>query len=114
MADKNDDVLQDLLDPKKLLEQLRECETKQFKNAIDLGLNMSADLAMAKLNLAGIAMTKGRKREAEILLAEAKKLDKHNMMDEQIKMMKQQMKRAGMPKQHHGQRSARAGRKSRR
>ena len=26
----------DLLDPKKLLEQLRECETKQFKNAIDL------------------------------------------------------------------------------
>ena len=36
MADKNDDVLQDLLDPKKLLEQLRECETKQFKNAIDL------------------------------------------------------------------------------
>ncbi|HBR54565.1 MAG TPA: DUF2892 domain-containing protein [Flavobacteriaceae bacterium] len=87
---------------------------KYFKKAIDLGLNMSADLAMAKLNLAGIAMTKGRKREAEILLAEAKKLDKHNMMDEQIKMMKQQMKRAGMPKQHHGQRSARAGRKSRR
>jgi hypothetical protein len=36
MADKNDDVLGDLLDPKKLLEQLRECETKQFTNAIDL------------------------------------------------------------------------------
>ena len=36
MADKNDDFLGDLLDPKKLLEQLRECETKQFKNAIDL------------------------------------------------------------------------------
>ena len=36
MADKNDDVLGDLLDPKKLLEQLRDCETKQFKNAIDL------------------------------------------------------------------------------
>ena len=36
MADKNDDVLEDLLDPKKLLEQLRECETKQFTNAIDL------------------------------------------------------------------------------
>ena len=29
MADKNDDVLGDLLDPKKLLEQLRDCETKQ-------------------------------------------------------------------------------------
>ena len=36
MADKNDDVLGDLLDPKKLLEQLRACETKQFTNAIDL------------------------------------------------------------------------------
>ena len=87
---------------------------KYFKKAIDLGLNMDADLAMAKLNLAGIAMSKGRKREAEILLAAAKKLDKHNMMDEQIKMMKQQMKRAGMPKQQFGQQSARAGRRSRR
>jgi hypothetical protein len=36
MAEKKDDGLGDLLDPKKLLEQLRECETKQFKNAIDL------------------------------------------------------------------------------
>ena len=87
---------------------------KFFKKAIELGLNMDADLAMAKLNLAGIAMTKGRKREAEILLADAKKLDKHNMMDEQIKMMKQQMKRASMPRQQFGQQSARAGRRSRR
>lgn len=87
---------------------------KFFKRAIDLGLNMDADLAMAKLNLAGIAMTKNRKREAEILLAEAKALDKHNMMDEQIKMMKQQMKRANMPRQQFGQQSARAGRRSRR
>ena len=87
---------------------------KYFKKAIELGLNMDADLAMAKLNLAGIAMTKGRKREAEALLAEAKRLDKHNMMDEQIKMMKQQMKRANMPRQQFGQQSARAGRRSRR
>ena len=34
--EKVDEALKDLLDPKKLLEQLRECETKQFKNAIDL------------------------------------------------------------------------------
>jgi tetratricopeptide (TPR) repeat protein len=87
---------------------------KYFKKAIDLGLSMDADLAMAKLNLAGIAMTKNRKREAEILLEEAKKLDKHNMMGEQIKMMKQQMKRAGAPRQQFGQQSARAGRRSRR
>lgn len=87
---------------------------KYFKKAISLGLNMDADLAMAKLNLAGIAMTKNRKREAETLLAEAKKLDKHNMMDEQIKMMKQQMKRAGQPRQQFGQQNPRAGRRSRR
>lgn len=66
---------------------------KYFKKAIQLGLSMSADLAMAKLNLAGIAMTKRRKREAQALLTEAKKLDKHNMLGEQIKMMKQQMKK---------------------
>ena len=66
---------------------------KFFKRAIKLGLSMKQDLAMAKLNLAGIAMTKRRKREAQILLKEAKSLDKHNMLDEQIKMMKQQMKK---------------------
>lgn len=66
---------------------------KHFKRAIRLGLSMDQDLAMAKLNLAGIAMTKRRKREAQMLLQEAKKLDKHNMLDEQIKMMKQQMKK---------------------
>ncbi|HSP82964.1 MAG TPA: hypothetical protein VLN72_04460 [Gillisia sp.] len=66
---------------------------KFFKKAIRLGLSMDQDLAMAKLNLAGIAMTKRRKREAQILLTEAKKLDKHGMLKEQITMMKQQMKK---------------------
>jgi len=75
---------------------------KYFKKAVSLGLSMDADLAMAKLNLAGIAMTKNRKREAEKLLSEAKKLDKHNMMNDQIKMMKEQMKRSGQPRQQYG------------
>lgn len=66
---------------------------KYFKKAISLGLSMDQDLAVAKLNLAGIAMTKRRKREATTLLTEAKKLDKHNMLGDQIKMMKQQMKK---------------------
>lgn len=66
---------------------------KFFKKAIKLGLSMDQDLAMAKLNLAGIAMTKRRKREAQILLTDAKKLDKHGMLKEQITMMKQQMKK---------------------
>ena len=66
---------------------------KYFRKAIKLGLNMNYDLAMAKLSLAGIAMQKRRKREATTLLQEAKKLDKNNMLTEQIKMMQQQMKR---------------------
>jgi len=66
---------------------------KFFKRALKLGLSMDHDLAMAKLNLAGIAMTKRRKREATMLLNEAKKLDKHGMMNDQIRMMKEQMKK---------------------
>ncbi|TPN83521.1 DUF2892 domain-containing protein [Aquimarina algicola] len=66
---------------------------KYLKKAIKLGLSMNQDLAVAKLNLAGIAMTKRRKREAQTLLTEAKKLDKHNMLKDQITMMKQQMKK---------------------
>ncbi|MCL6265564.1 DUF2892 domain-containing protein [Flagellimonas myxillae] len=66
---------------------------KYFKKAIKLGLTMDYDLAMAKLSLAGISMQKRRKREATQLLQEAKKLDKNNMLTEQIKMMQQQMKK---------------------
>ncbi len=66
---------------------------KFFKRALKLGLNMDYDVAMAKLSLAGIAMQKRRKREATTLLQEAKKLDKNNMLTEQIKMMQQQMKK---------------------
>ena len=66
---------------------------KYFKKAIQLGLSMNHDLAMAKMSLAGILMQKRRKREAIILLSEAKKLDKHNMLTEQMRMMQQQMKK---------------------
>ncbi len=88
---------------------------KYFKNAISLGLSMDHDLAMAKLNLAGIAFSKKRKQEANKLLAEAQKLDKRNMLSEQIKMMKDQMKRASVPNQHYGSpTSSRQNRRSRR
>ncbi|MCW4470509.1 DUF2892 domain-containing protein [Flavobacterium sp. MFBS3-15] len=66
---------------------------KHLKKAVELGLSMDQDMAMVKLNLAGIAMSKNRKMEAEKLLAEAKKLDKHGMLKDQIKMMKDQMKK---------------------
>ena len=66
---------------------------KYFKKAISYGLNMSQDLAMAKLSLAGILMQKRRKREATMLLNEAKKLDSHGLLNQQIKLMQNQMKR---------------------
>lgn len=66
---------------------------KYLKKAVELGLSMDQDLAMAKLNLAGIAMSKNRKIEAEKLLAEAKKLDKQGMLKEQITLMKNQIKK---------------------
>jgi len=66
---------------------------KYFKKAIELGLSMDMDLAVAKLNLAGISMSRRRKIEATNLLNEAKKLDKQNMLKEQITMMKQQLKK---------------------
>ncbi|MCL5128637.1 DUF2892 domain-containing protein [Algibacter sp. L4_22] len=75
---------------------------KYFKKALTLGLSMDHDLAMAKLNLAGIAFSKKRKIEAQKLLTEATKLDKQGMLTEQIKMMKDNMKRAVGPNQHYG------------
>jgi tetratricopeptide (TPR) repeat protein len=95
-------------------DNMNEAE-KFFKKAISLGLSMDHDLAMAKLNLAGIAFSKRRKPEAKKLLVEAEKLDKRNILAEQIKMMKQQMKKASIPKQHYGQpTSARQNRRSKR
>ncbi|MFG6685514.1 DUF2892 domain-containing protein [Mariniflexile sp. HNIBRBA6329] len=75
---------------------------KYFKKAVSLGLSMDHDMAMAKLNLSGIAFSKRRKIEAEKLLAEAQKLDKQGMLTDQIKMMKENMKRAVGPNQHFG------------
>ena len=66
---------------------------KYFRKAVNLGMSMDHDLAMAKLQLAGIAMAKRRKREATMLMNEAKKLDKHGMLKDQIAQLKQQMKR---------------------
>jgi hypothetical protein len=77
-----------------MLSQTNMTQAEKFlRKAIKLGLGMNHDLAMAKLQLAGIAMTKRRKREATNLMAEAKKLDKQGMLKEQMQMMKQQMKK---------------------
>jgi len=78
---------------------------KYFKKAVEFGLSMDHDLAMAKLNLAGIAFSKRRPQEAQRLISEAQKLDKRNILTDQIKMMKQQMKKASIPNQHYGNRN---------
>ena len=66
---------------------------KYFRKALQLGLTMDYDVAMTKLSLAGIMIQKRKKREAQELLADAKKLDKQNMMTEHIKMMQRQLKK---------------------
>lgn len=70
---------------------------KFFKKALSLGMKMSHNVALAKLSLAGIAMAKRNKREAQMYLQEASKDDKNKLLADQIKMMKAQM--AQMDKQ---------------
>jgi tetratricopeptide (TPR) repeat protein len=85
---------------------LGTCESKQsifkaekyYKKALSLGLRLDHDIAMAKLSLAAVVMGRGNKREAQILLAEAKKYDKTKMLTEQIKMLEKQMSMVGMQK----------------
>ena len=64
---------------------------KYFKKALSLGMTMDHNIALAKLSLAGIAMAKRNKREANMYLQEAKKADKNKLLADQIKMMKDQM-----------------------
>ncbi len=72
-----------------------------MKKALEYGLNMKQDRAMATLNLAAAALQKGRKPEAQRLLDEAKKLDSAGMMTDQIKMLKDQLKMPSMQKHMH-------------
>ena len=64
---------------------------KYFKKALSLGMKMSHNVALAKLSLAGIAMAKRNKREAQMYLHEATKDDKNKLLADQIKMMKGQL-----------------------
>ncbi|MGV4415346.1 DUF2892 domain-containing protein [Chryseobacterium sp. T1] len=72
-----------------------------MRKALDYGLNMKHDRAMATLNLAAGAMAKGRRQEAQKLLEEAKNLDTAGMMTDQIKMLKDQLKMPSMQKHMH-------------
>ncbi|WP_205677765.1 DUF2892 domain-containing protein [Brumimicrobium salinarum] len=67
-----------------------QCE-QLIRKGLSMGLRTKQDQAVAKMQLAGICMQTGRKNEAKMLLAEAKKLDKNNMLKDQISTMNKQM-----------------------
>ncbi len=72
-----------------------------MKKAMEYGLNMKPDRAMATLNLAAGALTRGNKTEATRLLEETKRLDTAGMLTDQIKMLKDQLKVPNMRKHAH-------------
>jgi len=66
---------------------------KYLRKALKLGLVLKQEEALAKLTLAGVLAAKRRKREALLLLNEAKKLDKKGLLKENISMLKKQLRR---------------------
>ncbi len=68
---------------------------KLLKKALKNGLRTSTDQAIAKLNLAGIALNKRNKKLARIYVQECKKLDTRKLLSAQIKEMENMMKRVG-------------------
>jgi hypothetical protein len=66
---------------------------KYFKMALNTGLRMKNDQAVANLNLAGIYLAKRNKKVATHYLQEAKKTDKHKLLSDQIKEFEKHMKR---------------------
>jgi tetratricopeptide (TPR) repeat protein len=67
-----------------------QCE-QMIRKAMTMGLRTKQDQAVANMQLGGICMQTGRKNEATMLLAEAKKLDTKNMLKDQLSTMKKQM-----------------------
>lgn len=70
---------------------LNEAE-RDLRKALSIGLRKDHDKAAVKLNLAAIAGAKRRTKEAQVLLAEAKRLDKKGMLKNDIKMIEKAMK----------------------
>ena len=68
---------------------------KYLKEAVRLGLRQGHDEAAAKLNLAVVASTKRRTREAMVLLNDCKRLDTKGMLTKDIKMVEQAVKGGG-------------------
>lgn len=67
-----------------------------LKEAVSLGLRHAHDEAAAKLNLAVVASTKRRTREAMMLLNDCKRLDTKGVLTKDIKMVEQALKGGGV------------------
>lgn len=63
-----------------------------IKKALNIGLRNDLDKAISKLQLAGAAASRRNISLANVLINEAKKLDKKGALDEQIKTFKKQLK----------------------
>lgn len=72
-----------------------------MKKALEYGLNMKHDRALAIFNLAAVALSKGRKTEAQKLMNEAKKLDTAGLLTEHLNTMKNNLKMPSMQKHMH-------------
>lgn len=75
-------------------EQVKMSQTESMlRKALATGLRHKHDKAVSSINLAAVCMQTGRRREAENLLNEAKRLDEKGMMTNYIKDLKKQMGR---------------------
>ncbi len=72
-----------------------------MKKALEYGLSMNHDRALAMFNLAAVALSRGNKHEAQKLLNEAKKLDTAGLLTEHYNTMKHQLKMPSMQKHMH-------------
>lgn len=66
---------------------------KNFKKALSTGLRMDSDQAVAKLNLAGISLSRRNKKMATHYLQEAKKLDSKKLLTPQVRELEGMMRR---------------------
>ncbi len=82
-----------------------------MKKALDYGLSMKHDRALATMNLAAVALSKGRRQEAQKLIEEARKLDTAGMLTEHLKTMKDQLKMPSMQKHMHNPNMRQRGKK---
>lgn len=66
---------------------------KNFKKALNIGLRLKSDQAIAKLNLAGISLSRRNRKMAQHYLQEAKTLDNKKILTSQIRELEGMMKR---------------------